>query len=101
MILIAMMVIPLQPWMLDILFTSNLLVSLLVLMVALQTFRCLRFFKFSHSFAFATVLRLGLNVASTMILKSSMVQIQQEQLLKPLGEQWLEVMQSDYSCLQY
>ena len=28
MILIAMMVIPLQPWMLDILFTTNLLVSL-------------------------------------------------------------------------
>ena len=30
MILIAMMVIPLSPWQLDILFTSNLLVSLLV-----------------------------------------------------------------------
>ena len=43
MILIAMMVIPLSPWLLDILFTSNLLVSLLVLMVALQTFRPLDF----------------------------------------------------------
>ena len=39
MVLIAMMVIPLNPWQLDILFTTNLLVSLLVLMVALQTFK--------------------------------------------------------------
>ena len=46
MILIAMMVIPLSPWQLDILFTSNLLVSLLVLMVALQTFRPLDFSSF-------------------------------------------------------
>ena len=34
MILIAMMVIPLSPLLLDVLFTSNLLVSLLVLMVS-------------------------------------------------------------------
>ena len=46
MVLIAMMVIPLSPTMLDILFTSNLLVSLLVLMVALQTFRPLDFSSF-------------------------------------------------------
>ena len=54
MILIAMMVIPLQPWMLDILFTSNLLVSLLVLMVALQTFRPLDFSSFPTVLLFAT-----------------------------------------------
>ena len=48
-ILITMMVIPLSPWLLDILLTSNLLISLLVLMVALQAFRPLRFFKFSNS----------------------------------------------------
>ena len=46
MILVAMMVIPLSPWMLDILFTTNILVSLLVLMVALQTFRPLDFSSF-------------------------------------------------------
>ena len=68
MILIAMMVIPLQPWMLDILFTSNLLVSLLVLMVALQTFRPLDFSSFPTVLLFATVLRLGLNVASTRVI---------------------------------
>ncbi len=71
MILIAMMVIPLQPWMLDILFTSNLLVSLLVLMVALQTFRPLDFSSFPTVLLFATVLRLGLNVASTRVILKS------------------------------
>ena len=65
MILIAMMVIPLSPLLLDVLFTSNLLVSLLVLMVALQTFRPLDFSSFPTVLLFATVLRLGLNVAST------------------------------------
>ena len=71
MILIAMLVIPLQPWMLDILFTSNLLVSLLVLMVALQTFRPLDFSSFPTVLLFATVLRLGLNVASTRVILKS------------------------------
>ena len=68
MILIAMMVIPLNPLILDLLFTSNLLVSLLVLMVALQTFRPLDFSSFPTILLFATVLRLGLNVASTRII---------------------------------
>ena len=68
MVLIAMMVIPLSPTMLDILFTSNLLVSLLVLMVALQTFRPLDFSSFPTVLLFATVLRLGLNVASTRVI---------------------------------
>ncbi len=68
MILIAMMVIPLTPWILDILFTSNILVSLLVLMVALQTFRPLDFSSFPTVLLFATVLRLGLNVASTRVI---------------------------------
>ena len=68
MILIAMMVIPLSPVFLDVLFTSNLLVSLLVLMVALQTFRPLDFSSFPTVLLFATVLRLGLNVASTRVI---------------------------------
>ncbi len=68
MVLIAMMVIPLSSWMLDILFTTNLLISLLVLMVALQTFRPLDFSSFPTVLLFATVLRLGLNVASTRVI---------------------------------
>ena len=54
-----MMVIPLSPWLLDILLTSNLLISLLVLMVALQAFRPLDFSSFPTVLLFATVLRLG------------------------------------------
>ena len=42
--------------------TLGLLVSLLVLMVALQTFRPLDFSSFPTVLLFATVLRLGLNV---------------------------------------
>ena len=67
-ILITMMVIPLSPWLLDLLLTSNLLISLLVLMVALQAFRPLDFSSFPTVLLFATVLRLGLNVASTRVI---------------------------------
>ena len=55
MVLIAMMVIPLNPIILDILFTSNLLVSLLVLMVAIQTFRPLDFSSFPTVLLFVHV----------------------------------------------
>ena len=70
MILVAMMVIPLNPLLLDLFFTSNLLVSLLVLMVALQAFKPLDFSSFPTVLLFSTVLRLGLNVASTRIILS-------------------------------
>ena len=66
MILIAMMVIPLQVhYFRCIVSLQILLISLLVLMVALQTFRPLDFSSFPTVLLFATVLRLGLNVAST------------------------------------
>ena len=70
MILVAMMVIPLNPLLLDLFFTSNLLVSLLVLMVALQAFKPLDFSSFPSLLLIATVLRLALNVASTRIVLS-------------------------------
>ncbi len=71
MILVGMMVIPLNPVLLDLLFTTNILVSLLVLMVALQAFRPLDFSSFPTVLLFATVLRLGLNVASTRVILSN------------------------------
>ena len=61
MVLVTMMVIPLNPLFLDLLFTSNLLISLLVLMVALQAFQPLDFSSFPTVLLFSTVLRLGLN----------------------------------------
>ena len=64
-ILVAMMVLPLPPVMLDTFFVTNILVSLLVLMVALNTYRPLDFSSFPSLLLIATILRLGLNVAST------------------------------------
>ena len=69
-ILIVMMVIPLPSYLLDVFFTSNILLSLLILMVALHTFRPLDFSSFPTVLLFATILRLGLNVASTRIVLS-------------------------------
>ena len=69
-ILMTMMIIPLPPSLLDVFFTTNILVSLIILMVALQTFKPLDFSSFPTVLLFATVLRLGLNVASTRIVLS-------------------------------
>ena len=59
-ILVAMMVLPLPPLLLDIFFTLNILISLLVLMVALHTYRPLDFSSFPSLLLVATVLRLAL-----------------------------------------
>ena len=69
-VLIVMMVIPLPSYLLDVFFTSNILLSLLILMVALHTFRPLDFSSFPTILLFATILRLGLNVASTRVVLS-------------------------------
>ncbi|MDC1383332.1 flagellar biosynthesis protein FlhA [Candidatus Puniceispirillum sp.] len=66
--LVAMMVLPLPTFLLDTFFVSNILLSILVLMVALHTFKPLDFSSFPSLLLIATVLRLGLNVASTRII---------------------------------
>ena len=68
--LVAMMVLPLPVFLLDTFFVSNILVSLLILMVAMHTQRPLDFSSFPSLLLIATVLRLGLNVASTRIVLS-------------------------------
>ena len=69
--LLVMMVIPLPAILLDVFFTTNILLSLLILMVSLHTFRPLDFSSFPTVLLFATILRLGLNVASTRIVLSA------------------------------
>ena len=69
-VLVAMMVLPLPILLLDILFTFNILLSLLILMIALHTYRPLDFSSFPSMLLVATVLRLALNVASTRIVLS-------------------------------
>jgi len=66
--LVAMLVLPLPVALLDTFFVINITLSLLILMVALHTQRPLDFSSFPNLLLIATVLRLGLNVASTRIV---------------------------------
>jgi flagellar biosynthesis protein FlhA len=54
--------------MLDILFTFNIAISLLIIMIAIGTRKPLEFSSFPSVLLFATMLRLGLNVASTRVI---------------------------------
>ena len=66
--LVAMLVLPLPIALLDTFFVVNITLSLLILMVAMHTHRPLDFSSFPNLLLIATVLRLGLNVASTRIV---------------------------------
>ena len=68
--LVGMLVLPLPVVLLDMFFVFNITISLLILMVALHTHRPLDFSSFPNLLLLATVLRLGLNVASTRIVLS-------------------------------
>ena len=67
-LIMAMLVIPLPPLILDILFTFNILVGLIVIMVSIATQRPLEFSSFPGVLLLATMLRLALNVASTRVV---------------------------------
>lgn len=67
-LIMAMLVVPLPPLLLDILFTFNIACSLLVIMIAIGTRKPLEFSSFPSVLLFATMLRLGLNVASTRVI---------------------------------
>ena len=69
-VLISMMVLPLPVFLLDTFFVFNILMSLLILMVAMNALRPLDFSSFPSLLLIATILRLGLNVASTRIVLS-------------------------------
>lgn len=68
--IIAMMVLPLPVVLLDVFFVGNILLSLVILMVALYSYRPLDFSSFPSLLLIATVFRLALNVASTRIVLS-------------------------------
>jgi flagellar biosynthesis protein FlhA len=65
MVLLAMLVLPLPPFLLDVFFTFNIAISLVVLLVASYTRKPLEFAVFPAVLLLTTMLRLGLNVAST------------------------------------
>lgn len=67
-LILSMMVLPLPPFLLDLLFTFNIALSIMVLLVAMFTRRTLDFAAFPTILLFTTLLRLSLNVASTRII---------------------------------
>jgi len=65
---LSMMVLPLPPFALDLLFTFNIAMALMVMMVAAQMVRPLDFASFPTVLLVTTLLRLSLNVASTRVV---------------------------------
>ncbi|MGS2724100.1 flagellar biosynthesis protein FlhA [Porticoccus sp. GXU_MW_L64] len=68
MVMLSMMVLPLPAPLLDLLFTFNIALSLIVLLASIYTKRPLEFAVFPTVLLVATLLRLGLNVASTRVV---------------------------------
>jgi flagellar biosynthesis protein FlhA len=68
MAVLAMMVLPLPAFLLDIFFTFNITLSLIILLAVMYVRRALEFGTFPTVLLCATLLRLGLNVASTRIV---------------------------------
>jgi len=66
--ILAMMVLPLPPIMLDLLFTFNIAISVIVMLVAIYTLKPLDFSIFPTILLVTTLLRLSLNVASTRVV---------------------------------
>ena len=68
MLILSMMVLPLPAFVLDVLFTFNIAISVLVLLVAVNTQKTLDFSVFPTVLLVTTLLRLSLNVASTRVV---------------------------------
>jgi flagellar biosynthesis protein FlhA len=67
-LLVILMVVPIPTFLLDVFFIMNIAISLAVLMVALNAQKPLDFSAFPTVLLFATLFRLGLNVASTRVV---------------------------------
>lgn len=67
-LVLAMMVLPLAPWVLDTFFTLNIAIALVVMMVAAYMRAPLDFSVFPTVLLLTTLLRLSLNVASTRVV---------------------------------
>lgn len=67
-LMLAMMVLPLPPFMLDLLFTFNIAMALMVIMVSAHMVKPLDFAALPAVLLVTTLLRLSLNVASTRVV---------------------------------
>jgi flagellar biosynthesis protein FlhA len=68
MLVLSMMVLPLPPFLLDLFFTFNIAISIVVMLVAINVLRPLDFSVFPTVLLITTLLRLSLNVASTRVV---------------------------------
>ena len=68
MAILAMMLVPLPPFALDLLFTFNIAISIMVLLAAMQIKSFADFIAFPTILLITTLLRLSLNVASTRVV---------------------------------
>lgn len=66
--LLAMIILPLPAFMLDILFSFNICLSIIILLTSLYTAKVLDFVAFPSVLLISTMLRLSLNVASTRVV---------------------------------
>ncbi|MBU0601804.1 MAG: flagellar biosynthesis protein FlhA [Gammaproteobacteria bacterium] len=67
-LILSMMVLPLPTFVLDVFFTFNIALSVMVMLVSLYTVRALEFSVFPTVLLVTTLLRLSLNVASTRVV---------------------------------
>ncbi|MDP3876731.1 MAG: flagellar biosynthesis protein FlhA [Methylobacter sp.] len=65
---LAMLILPLPAFVLDLFFTFNIAFSLIILLVVVYTIKPLEFASFPTVILLATILRLALNVASTRVV---------------------------------
>ncbi len=68
MLMLSMMVVPLPPLLLDVLFTFNIALALIVLLVSIYAIKPLSFSVFPVVLLLTTLLRLSLNIASTRVI---------------------------------
>ena len=66
--MLAMMILPLPAFVLDIFFTFNIALAIVVLLTSLYTVKPLDFMAFPTVLLISTMLRLSLNVASTRVV---------------------------------
>lgn len=66
--LLGMMILPMPAFLLDVFFTFNITLSIVILLVCVYAMRPMEFASFPTVLLVATLLRLGLNVASTRIV---------------------------------
>jgi flagellar biosynthesis protein FlhA len=66
--ILAMVIVPMPPFLLDVLFTFNIALSLVIVMAVFYVARPLEFGVFPSVLLLATLLRLALNVASTRVV---------------------------------